>query len=65
METLQLVIVGLVIAFAVGYAVWRVRRTLRQDAPCCDGCEGCPFHEEMKKHGCDKKKDCQKFGQSK
>jgi len=67
----QIIIVALIIGCAVIYAASRVRRSLRHDSPCC-GCNGCELCEEMKKKGCNmkkeeckKKKDCQKFGQSK
>jgi hypothetical protein len=61
---IQYVILGVVILGAIVYAVSRVRRTLRQEESCC-GCEGCQLCEEKKKECCAKKKDCQKFGQSK
>ncbi len=48
---MQMIVVILVIAGALGYAAWRIFRTLRShDDPCC---------------GCEMKKNCHKFGQSK
>jgi hypothetical protein len=57
----QYCVVTIVLVFAVGYAVWRIRQNLRNESPCC-GCEGCEMCKEMKKHGCKDKKECQKFG---
>jgi hypothetical protein len=48
---MQMIVVILVIAGALGYAAWRAYRTLRSNTgPCC---------------GCEMKKNCQKFGQFK
>jgi hypothetical protein len=55
----QYIIITVVLALAVGYAVWRIRRTLQNEATCC-GCEGCAL-----KNQCCDKKTCEKFGQSK
>ncbi|MBO6056942.1 MAG: FeoB-associated Cys-rich membrane protein [Bacteroidales bacterium] len=67
----QFLLVSAIVLGAVIYAVRRLRRSVRQDSPCC-GCEGCELCKEWqqnarstKKQCCEKKKDCQKFAQSK
>ena len=54
---MQLTIVYIVLALAVGYAAWHVYKSFRRDADPCCGCEGCP----LKGHNCGekhKKADC-------
>ena len=55
----QYCVIIIVLVVAVGYAGWRIRRTLRSDTTCC-GCEGCAL-----KNQCCDKKNCEKFGRSK
>jgi len=48
---MQIIITAIVIFCALAYAAWRIYRALRSDADPCSGCE--------------LKKNCEKFGQSK
>ena len=42
---MQTLLTFLIIALAVGYALWRGYRVLqRKNNPCC-GCEGCPLKD--------------------
>ena len=47
---MQIYIVILILAAAIAYAAWTIARAIRQKDPCC---------------GCESKKNCQKFCQSK
>ena len=40
---IQTVIVILLVAAAVGYALYRLVRTLRGKGGCAGGCDGCPM----------------------
>ena len=57
---MQYVVVGVIVACAVGYAARRLSQTLNKKQSCCCDCEGCA----LKNQHCDKK-TCEKFGQSK
>ena len=59
----QYVAVLLIVAVAVGYAVWRVRQLWLGKSNPCAGCDGCAL-KPQKKQDCDKKTN-KKFGQSK
>ena len=40
---MQEVVTYIVLAAAVGYAMWHVVRSFRKDSKPCCGCEGCPL----------------------
>ncbi|MBR4730148.1 MAG: FeoB-associated Cys-rich membrane protein [Prevotella sp.] len=43
---MQLTIVYIVVALAIGFAAWHFYKTCRRDADPCCGCEGCPLRQE-------------------
>ena len=58
---MQLTIVYIVVALAIGFAAWHFYKTCRRDADPCCGCEGCPLkgqncHEKHKNADCCYKK---------
>ena len=44
---MQTALTILILTLAVGYALWRFRRTLQGKNHTCAGCEGCPFKDEV------------------
>lgn len=49
--TLQLVIVGVVLAACLGYVAHRVYVAVRRASDPCYGCPGCALHNKMVKKG--------------
>ena len=53
---MQEIIVAIILLLSVGYAVYRVYKSIRQAGDPCYGCKGCALHEQMKKNECYKRK---------
>jgi len=61
---MQTAIVMIVLAIAVGYAGWRLRKALTAASDPCADCPGCALKEEKRrKEACERKKHVEKFGQ--
>ena len=66
MNSVQHVIVFVVLAAAVGYAAWHTYKAFKQPDDPCAGCDGCALKElkQQNKTACDKKLH-KKFGSTK
>jgi hypothetical protein len=61
---MQYVIIGVIIALSVAYAVYRLHQATRADNDPCAGCKGCALRDQMRqkqpqegeKHHCYDKK---------
>ena len=61
-----MVLVIVIVAFSVGYALWHIRKSFKYATDPCHGCTGCVLKDQRnKKEGCEKKKNEEKFGQEK
>jgi hypothetical protein len=61
---IQHILVVLILCLSVGYAVWRIRKTVIDGQNPCAGCKGCDLKKAIKKQAATKK-TCEKFGQDK
>jgi len=53
---IQTALVAVAVAASVGYAAWRVYRSLRAHDDPCATCQGCPLKEQkQKKQRCERK----------
>ncbi|MBR1687886.1 MAG: FeoB-associated Cys-rich membrane protein [Prevotella sp.] len=49
---MQIFIVTVIVAAAVGYAGWRIYAALQQDSNPCAGCNGCELRKKSGKKFC-------------
>ena len=60
---IEWIIISVVLVCAVGYAVWRIYRTLNHTQNPCDCCEGCTMKgQKQRNKDCCEKKVTEKFG---
>lgn len=54
---IQTVLVAVIVAASVGYAAWRIYRSVAYHDDPCATCNGCPLKEQkQKKRRCERKK---------
>ncbi len=57
----QISLVIVVVALSVGYALWRIRKSVKANSDPCAGCTGCALRNQKKgKEACEKKKNMKK-----
>ena len=60
---LQISLVLVIVALSVGYALWRIRKSVKANSDPCAGCAGCALRDQKRgKEACEKKKHEEKFG---
>ena len=60
---LQISLVLAIVALSVGYAIWRIRKSVKANSDPCAGCTGCALRDKKRaKEACEKKKHEEKFG---